>query len=585
MAGWRPYTGPIARFIGGFEQVQIAKRHGIAVVLCLLLLGAGCSSGGSKTDSSASKPGASGANDIAPADRADLADGGKLTWPIDTFPSNFNLSQLDGALADGASVMGALMPSMFNIDPLAQPVVNTDYATSAVLTATEPKQIVTYKLNPKATWDDGTPITEADFEAQWKALSGKDKSFHIASSNGYENIESVVKGSDDKEIVVTFAAPYVDWQGLFSPLYPASTNKDATVFNDGWKEKALTTAGPFKMAGVDTTAQTINLVRNDKWWGRRAKLDTIIFRKIDRDAQADALSNGEIDLMGVGSDVNRLKRAEGISGVTIHHAAAPNFNHMTINGTSAILSDINVRKALAQAIDRDAVAKTLLGPLGVKTAPLGNHIYMTNQKGYQDNSTTLPFDIAAAGKLLDDAGWKMAGDTRMKDGKPLSLRLPLPPGSAVGKQISELVRSMAQKVGIKIDIQSVPGDDFFPKYVSLGNFDIVLFGWSGTPFPVTSAKSIYAAPKKQADGTEDVQQNYARIGTPDIDKLFNDAAATFDADKQISIGNEIDKLIWAEVHSLTIYQVPDIVATKAKLSNFGSFGFATVVYEDIGYKK
>jgi len=566
--------------------VQIAKRQGISVVLCLLLLGAGCSGGSKKEGGSSSKPSSgSTLNDIAATDRADLADGGKLTWPIDTFPSNFNLSQLDGALADGASVMGALMPAMFNIDPSAQPVVNPDYAVSAVLTATQPKQIVTYKLNPKATWDDGAPITEADLEAQWKALNGKNKDFHIASSNGYENIESVAKGADDKEIVVTFAAPYVDWQGLFSPLYPASTNKDPAVFNDGWKAKALTTAGPFKMTNVDTTAQTITLARNDKWWGKPAKLDTIIFRKIDRDAQADALSNGEIDFMGIGSDVNRLKRAQDISGVTIHHSSAPNFNHMTLNGKSAILSDVNVRKALAQSIDRDAVARTLLGPLGVKATPLGNHIYITNQKCYQDNSTELPFDIAAAGKLLDDAGWKMAGDTRMKDGKPLSLRLPLPPGSAVGKQISELARSMAQKVGIKIDIQSIPGDDFFPKYVSLGNFDIVLFGWSGTPFPVTSAKSIYAAPKKQPDGSEDVQQNYARIGTPDIDKLFDDAAATFDADKQIQLGNQIDKLIWDEVHSITFYQVPDIVASKNKLANFGSFGFATTVYEDIGYKK
>src|SRR4051812_26368682 len=149
-------------------SVRIVKRSGIAVVLCFVLLGAGCSGGGSKSESgSSSKPGASGANDIAVTDRADLAAGGKLTWPVDTYPPNFNLNQLDGALADNASVMGALMPGMFNIDPLAQPVVNTDYATSAVLTATEPKQIVTYKLNPKATWDDGTPITEADFEAQW----------------------------------------------------------------------------------------------------------------------------------------------------------------------------------------------------------------------------------------------------------------------------------------------------------------------------------------------------------------------------------------------------------------------------------
>src|SRR5882724_787303 len=113
---------------------------------------------------------------------------------------------------------------------------------------------------------------------------------------------------------------------------------DSKTFNEGWKAKALTTAGPFKMTNVDTTAQTITLARNEKWWGKPSKLDTIIFRKIDRDAQADALSNGEIDFMGIGSDVNRLKRAQDISTVKIHHSSAPNFNHMTVNGTSPILS-------------------------------------------------------------------------------------------------------------------------------------------------------------------------------------------------------------------------------------------------------
>jgi peptide/nickel transport system substrate-binding protein len=564
--------------------VRIVKRSGVAFLLSVALLGAACSSGGSKEEGGSTSD-TKGANDIGATDRSDLADGGKLTWPIDSFPVNFNLHELDGALADGASVMGALMPGMFNFDAEAGPVVNADYATSATLTATAPKQVVTYKLNPVAKWDDGTPITWADFEAQAKALSGKDDRYKIASANGYENIESVVKGADDKEVVVTFAAPFVDWQGLFSPLYPASTNKDPAVFNDGWKDKALTTAGPFKMTNVDSTGKTIRLARNDGWWGDRAKLDEIVFRQIDRDAQPDALSNGEIDFMGIGSDVNRLKRAETISGITMHRSSAPNFNHMTLNGTSPVLSDVNVRKALAHSLDRDAIAKTLLGPLGVKPTPLGNHIYMTNQKGYADNSTVLPFDLDAAGKLLDAAGWKLEGNTRMKDGKPLALRLPLPPGSAVGKQISELVRAMTEKAGFKVEIQSVPGDDFFSKYVSTGNFDIVLFGWAGTPFPVTSAKSIYVSPKTRPDGTQDIQQNYFRVGNPEIDKLFDQAAAEFDPEKQIAIGNDIDKLIWDEVHSVTLYQVPDIVATKEKLSNFGAFGFASTIYEDIGYKK
>ena len=68
------------------------------------------------------------------------------------------------------------------------------------------------------------------------------------------------------------------------------------------------------MAAIDVTAKTITLARNEKWWGRPAKLDTIVFRQIDRDAQTEALANGEIDFIGIGSDVNRLKRAKETSG-------------------------------------------------------------------------------------------------------------------------------------------------------------------------------------------------------------------------------------------------------------------------------
>ena len=101
---------------------------------------------------------------------------------------------------------------------------------------------------------------------------------------------------------------------------------------------------------------------------------------------------------------------------------------------------------------------------------------------------------------------------------------------------------------------------------------------------MTSAKSIYVSPKTLPDGSQDIQQNYFRLGTPEIDKLFDEATATFDPDKQIQIGNQIDQAIWAEVHSITFYQVPDIIATKDKLANFGAFGFASTIYEDIGYK-
>ena len=86
---------------------------------------------------------------------------------------------------------------------------------------TSPKQVVTYRLNPKAIWYDGTPITAQDFIAQWKAQSGTNTAFQTSSNTGYEQIESVVQGADKFEVVVTFKTPFADWKSLFWPLYPA----------------------------------------------------------------------------------------------------------------------------------------------------------------------------------------------------------------------------------------------------------------------------------------------------------------------------------------------------------------------------
>ena len=518
--------------------------------------------------------------------RDSLPDGGTLRWPLVAFPPNFNAGELDGTSADVANIVGALLPSMFTFDSEARPNVNRDFVDSAELTAKEPRQVVTYRINRKGAWDDGTPITAADFEAQWKAMSGSNPAFRIASSSGYDQIESVATGADDWEVVVTFRRPYADWKALFSPLYPASTNNDPATFNDGWRTKILTTAGPFRFESLDQTAQTISLVRNPKWWGNRPKLDRIVFRVIDPTAQVDALLNNEIDVLDIAADVNKLKRVEGAPGITVHRAAGPDFRSITINGTGEILKDVDVRRALGMAIDRAAIAKALVGPLGVEAKPLQNHIFMDSQRGYQDNAGVLSSpDVSGARKLLDDAGWKLDGDVRKKDGKPLTIRFVVPTGVASSNQIAELVRAMLDGVGVRVDVLAVPTTEFFKQYIVPGNFELTVFSFLGKPFPISSNKPSYVSPKPGKDGALDFQQNFARIGTPEIDALFDEATSEFDEQKAIDLANQIDAAIWDAVHSLTLYQRPDMAATRSQLANFGAFGFASVVYEDIGFTK
>jgi peptide/nickel transport system substrate-binding protein len=562
------------------------RRSIVALVAALGLLSTACAGGGSSKEGGQTTGGSATANDINRVDRDALPDGGTLRWSITGMPANYNSGELDGTNVDTSAVMGALLPAMFDFDAKAEPTVNRDYLESAEVTATDPKQVVTYKINPKATWDDGTPITWVDFEAQWKARNGTNAAYRISSANGYEHIESVVRGADDREVIVTYRQPFVDWKGLFGFLYPASMNSDPAIFNDGWKEKPLTTAGPFRLEAIDQTGQSITVVRNDKWWGNRAKLDRIVYRVIAADAEIDALVNNEIDFMDIGPDVNKFERARQAAGITIRKAGGPNFRHITINGASEILKDQKVRKALALAINREQIAKTLLGPLGVEPKPLQNHIFMANQKGYKENAGALAtHDVEEARRLLDEAGWKVEGDVRKKDGKPLVVRFVIPSQVASSLQESNLVMAMLKEVNARVDIVTVPSPDFFDKHITPGNYDFTVFSWIGTALPISSAKSIYALPKPRPDGTLDVQQNYARTGSPEIDALFDQAATTIDEQKAVDLANQADALIWDQVHSLTLYQRPELIAARSNLANFGAFGFATTRFEDIGFAK
>ncbi|MEY2397301.1 MAG: glutathione transport system substrate-binding protein [Actinomycetota bacterium] len=562
----------------------------IGGVLAIALIAGACGSDSKNnktTAGSGSSAPTAGAVDINATPRAQVKDGGTFRYPLTAFPANFNPNELDGGDTDVAAVTGGLLPAPFKFNGKAEPVLDKDYVTSAELTSKDP-QVVTYQLNPKAVWDDGTKVSEADYEALWNAMkTSEGTAYQIVASNGYDQIASVKAGKDDHEVIVTFAHPFADWQSLFGGLVPASTSKDPKVFNEGWVNKPLTTAGPFKVDTVDPTAKTITVARNEKWWGDKAKLDKIVFIAIDIDSQVDSLANGEIDYVDIGPSVDTYQRAKGISGVTIHRAGGPNFRHITINGTGPILSDVKVRHALALAIDRKTIARALIGPLGGTPDELNNHIFMSNQKGYKNNAGDLATaDPTKAAAELDAAGWKLNGTDkiRTKDGKQLVIRMVIPSQVSTSEQESNLIAGMFDKVGAKLQIDTVPSDDFFEKYVTPGDFDMTVFSWIGTPFPISSSKSIYANPTKGADGL-DIQQNYARVGSAEIDNLFNEATAELDPAKAIDIANHIDKLIWDEVHSLADYQRPDLVATKSNVANFGALGFSSVVWQDIGFTK
>ncbi|CAM5419437.1 ABC transporter family substrate-binding protein [Streptomyces abikoensis] len=395
--------------------------------------------------------------DIAAAARPRVADGGTLTWAVDALPSTLNTFQAD---ADAATqrVAGAVLPALFTTDGRGRPQRNADYLRSAEVVQREPHQVVVYKLNPKAVWSNGKALNAADFEAQWKALRGKESGYWAARNAGYDRIDRVERGADDHEVKVTFARSYADWPALFTPLYPRAVTGSADDFNDSARNDLKVTAGPFRVAERDDKEGTLTLARAPKWWGERAKLDKLVLRALPRTERAAALAAGKLDLADVGAaDAGRIAAANkpgrqdkgdkppaaaaarpaALRGIVVRKSLEPAYTQLALNGASGPLADERVRRAVARAIDRRAIAKSVLGPLGLPVEPLGSHLFLSGQEGYEDNSDALGGpDPKAAQALLAEAGWKRAetggrktaADGRAGTGRTLGLR----PGPAAG---------------------------------------------------------------------------------------------------------------------------------------------------------
>ncbi|WP_435228106.1 ABC transporter family substrate-binding protein [Streptomyces sp. Tue6028] len=308
----------------GLRAVMRSVAFLTAGALAVPLLSA-CSS-----EDDASKP--SAAQDIAPASRDLITDGGTLRWAVDSVPETLNAFQAD---ADAATtrVAGAVLPSMYRLDQNGRPQINPNYLESAKVVESEPKQVVLYKLNQQAVWSDGREIGAADFAAQWRALSGKDTAYWTARNAGYDRIEKVERGKNNLEVRVTFSRPYADWKSLFSPLYPKDVMGTPDTFNDGARRKLKVTAGPFAVQAVDRTAGQVSLTRNPRWWGRPTKLSEIDLVAVPRADRTTALAAGRVDLAEVDA-----AQAEQITLASRDKGTAPLQGAHVSPGTSASAS-------------------------------------------------------------------------------------------------------------------------------------------------------------------------------------------------------------------------------------------------------
>ncbi|MCM1975432.1 MULTISPECIES: ABC transporter family substrate-binding protein [unclassified Streptomyces] len=201
-----------------------------------------------------------------------------------------------------------------------------------------------------------------------------------------------------------------------------------------------------------------------------------------------------------------------------------------------------------------------------------------------------PKGTAAPAEAVAKAGATPAGAAAgplAKDGKPLTLRFVLPsgPGSETLRTVAERIRRMLDRVGIRTELTKVKDESYFKDHIASGEYDLALYSWPASAYPATDARPIYAKPVPAADGSLNVEQNYTRVGTDQVDQLFEQAISTLNDSARRNLIRKADSRIWAAAGSIPLYQRPQLTAARKNLANTGAFGFRTPVYEDMGFLK
>lgn len=544
-----------------FPSTLSSRRTGrsaaaLALALSFALVAGGC--GSSKTAT----------KEPAASDESQLRAGGTLVLAADSEPTTgFNFRTSKGNNAALSNFIRRVWPSPWITTPSLEVVSDPDLVTAVAVVNPDP-QTIEYKINPAATWSDGVPITADDFIFNWQVqqpgatdIDGKPYSVVAA---GEDTIQDVSGSADGKTVTVVLKQRSNEWKALFSrPLTPAHIARKVG-WNSGFDTfdpAVVVSGGPFKIQSYNP-GKDLTLVRNDRYWGKPATLDSIVVRLIsDSAAAVAALRNGEVDVISPRVQTDLLDQLKATPGVTSQVAAGLLVEFLDLNQRSELLGDAKVRRAFALSLDRRSIVARTVGQLDSKAQVLNNRLFGTTQAGYADTSDKrydAP-DVAGAKALLEGAGFAMGGDgVYAKDGKRLSLRIRTTSGDALRESQAELVQAQARLAGFELKIDNAPSSSLIAQ-LQKGDFDIASLGQGLSIFPTTSSNTF---------GTGG-GANLTKYSSPSVDALYAQAKGELDDTRRLGLLHQIDKQLWEDMPRIPLYQKPLVVAYRDTAVNVG----------------
>lgn len=484
--------------------------------------------------------------------------GGRYRSFVITFPLTLRLVGPDSN-GSFANYMRANNMSLVGIHPNTRnpiPELATEWAFG------DDGHSIYFKLDPDARWSDGTPVTADDYVFGLEFMRSK---FILAPwyNNYFSEIITDLVKYDDYTIGIEGANPKPEDEMLFeysvSPV-PAHFHKldENWVRDYNWRIEPNT--GPYKISEI-RKGKYVEFTRKEDWWANdkryfkyRYNPDHIRVKLIrDFNIAYQYFRKGELDTFPLLMPRFWHKKAQGdiyengyVGKIKFYNDVPQPTSGLFLNEDAALLNDVNVRYAIAHALNIDKVINTVLH---------GDYERLeTAHDGFGDYTNTAirarKFDLKKAAEYLDKAGWneRNSDGIRIKSGNPLKIRITYFRSEHNDRLV--ILAQEARKAGIDFQLQLLDMSTAF-KQIMEKKHQAAWMGWAGSGLSPSYWQSYHSdnAHKPQTN-------NITNTDNKTLDaKIMAYRAATNKATR-VKLAHEVEQMIHDQGSFIPTFKVP-----------------------------
>ncbi|MFZ1429307.1 MAG: ABC transporter substrate-binding protein [Geminicoccaceae bacterium] len=416
---------------------------------------------------------------------------------------------------------------------------------------------ITFRLRPNVTWHDGTPFTAKDIRFSvlelWKKLHprGRATFAQVTEVETPDDLTAIFKLAQPSPIILSALS------AAESQVLPAHLYEGSEVAKNPYNIKPVGT-GPFRFVAWQK-GEFIEFERNPDYWDAgKPYLDRLIFRVIpDAASRAAAFETGEVQYGPFDpvplADVARLEDDPSLAITTDGYEWLSPFFTLEFNTQDPIVGNLQVRRAIAQAIDRQGLIDAAWYGFGtVAVSPVPHY-----QKFFTDDVPQYNFDPKAAEQLLDEAGFP-----RKEDGTRFAISFDYENNNDNLQNTAEFLRQNLKVVGIDLKLRSQDVPTIYKRVYTDYDFQTRAGQFSAMIDPAMGLYRLYWT-KSINKGVPNT--NGARYSNPKLDRLIELTQSEPDPAKRLEAFHAWQKIAMTDVPNLPLFELERLTVYNKRL--------------------